>query len=194
MYMRMVTQVAHASPPTPMTSESLRRSQKLSSGSGAFWDAREGFLGASQGPLGGSLGALGGFLGASWGPLGALLGRSWGALGSLRGALGAILEEIYQRRGEPQLAPPLQSPSNRIKRPKSFKNLRKINVLCFLAFSLLELSWAILDVPTTRDRPRPGQWGGVRGGVNPSPKGKKGVGRGNALDHLRPKGLVGFLP
>ena len=145
------------------------------------------------------LGPLGGLLGASWrplgrllGPLGALLGRSWGALGSLRGALGAILEEIYQRRGEPQLAPPLQSPSNRIKRPKSFKNLRKINVLCFLAFSLLELSWAILDVPTTRETPRPGQWGGVRGGVNPSPKGKKGVGRGSALDHLRPKGLVGL--
>ena len=76
--------------------------------------------------------------------------------------------------------------------PKSFQNLGKINVLCFLAFSLLELSWAILDVPTTRETPRPGQWGGVRGGVNPSPKGKKGVGRGNSLDHLRPKGLVGL--
>ena len=33
---------------------------------------------------------------------------------------------------------------------------------------------------------------GVGGGVNPSPKGKKGVGKGNSLDHLRPKGLVGF--
>ena len=150
------------------------------------------------------LGPLGGLLGASWrplggllGPLGALLGRSWGALGSLRGALGAILEEIYQRRGGCLLAPPLQSASSRLlgppERPKSFQNLGKINVLCFLAFSLLELSWAILDVPTTRETPRPGQWGGVRGGVNPSPKGKKGVGRGNSLDHLRPKGLVGLI-
>ena len=34
---------------------------------------------------------------------------------------------------------------------------------------------------------------GVEGGVNPSPKGKKGVGRGNALNHLRPKGLVRFV-
>ena len=28
--------------------------------------------------------------------------------------------------------------------------------------------------------------------INLSPKGKKGVGRGSSLDHLRPKGLVGF--
>ena len=27
---------------------------------------------------------------------------------------------------------------------------------------------------------------------NPSPKGKKGVGKGNSLNHSRPKGLVGF--
>eukprot|EP00959_Pyramimonas_sp_CCMP1952_P286241 5985658-Pyramimonas_sp.AAC.1 len=57
------------------------------------------------------------------------------------------------------------------------------------AFSLVEPSWAILDVPTTRGTPCPGRWGGVWGGVNLSLKGKKGVGRGNALDHLRPKGL-----
>ena len=124
------------------------------------------------------MGASWGPLGASWGPLGALLGRSWGALGSLRGALGAILEEIDQRRGELQLALPLQSASSRLlgppKRPKSVQNLKKINVLCFLAFSLLEPSWAILDAPTRRGTPRPGQRGGVRGGVNPSPKGKKG--------------------
>ena len=44
-----------------------------------------------------------------------------------------------------------------------------------LSEALLEPSWAILDAPTTRDRPRPGE--GVGGGVNPSPKGKKGVGR-----------------
>ena len=42
-----------------------------------------------------------------------------------------------------------------------------------LSEALLEPSWAILDVPTRRETPRPGQWGGVRGGVNPSPKGKK---------------------
>ena len=78
-----------------MTSESLRRSRKLSSGSGGFWDAREGFLrrfsGASWRVLGSSWGLLGGlfggFLWASWRPLGASLGR----LGGLRGALVAIL-------------------------------------------------------------------------------------------------------
>ena len=45
----------------------------------------------------------------------------------------------------------------------------------------------------TRGPSRPGPGEGVGGGVNPSPKGKKGVGRGSALDHLRPKGLVGLL-
>ena len=43
--------------------------------------------------------------------------------------------------------------------------------------ALLEPSWAILGAPTTRDRPPPGPGEGVGGGVNPSPKGKKGVGR-----------------
>ena len=28
--------------------------------------------------------------------------------------------------------------------------------------------------------------------INPSPKGKKGVGKGISLNHSRPKGLVGF--
>mgnify|MGYP007018352464 CR=1 FL=1 len=100
------------------------------------------------------------------GPLGALLGRSWGVFGSLRGALG---EEIYQRRGGCLLALPhlecLESPLGPPKRPKSFQNLGKINVLCFLAFSLLELSWAILDALTPRDRPRQGPGDGVGGGV-----------------------------
>ena len=41
--------------------------------------------------------------------------------------------------------------------------------------------------------PRPGPGEGVGGGVNLSPKGKKGVGRGTSLDHLRPKGLVGLI-
>ena len=42
--------------------------------------------------------------------------------------------------------------------------------------------------------PRPGPGEGVGGGVNPSPKGKKWVGREAALNHLRPKGLVGLVP
>ena len=33
---------------------------------------------------------------------------------------------------------------------------------------------------------------GVGGGVNPSPKGKRGGGRGRDLNHSRPTGLVGF--
>ena len=32
-----------------------------------------------------------------------------------------------------------------------------------------------IDVPTTRGTPLPEPWGGVGGGVNPSPKGKEGV-------------------
>ena len=65
---------------------------------GASWRSRVplGYLGE---PLGSSWGSLGSLLEASWAPLGALLGRSWGALGSFRGTLGAILEEMYQRRG-----------------------------------------------------------------------------------------------
>ena len=56
----------------------------------------------------------------------------------------------------------------------------------------MEPSWAILGVPTPRETFRPGPGEGVGGRVNPSPKGKKGVGRGSSLDHLRPKELVGF--
>eukprot|EP00959_Pyramimonas_sp_CCMP1952_P406385 8517513-Pyramimonas_sp.AAC.1 len=47
------------------------------------------------------------------------------------------------------------------------------------------------DAPTTRDTPPPGPREGVGGGVKPSPKGKKGG--GNALNHLRPKGLEEFV-
>ena len=46
-----------------------------------------------------------------------------------------------------------------------------------LSEALLEPFWAILDALSPRDRPRPGPGEGVGGGVNPSPKGKKGVGR-----------------
>ena len=74
-----------------MMNDSLRRSRKLSSGSGGFRDAREGFVGrfsgASWRALGGLLGAS---LGVSCGPLGGLLGRL-GRLGGFRGALVAIL-------------------------------------------------------------------------------------------------------
>ena len=56
-----------------------------------------------------------------------------------------------------------------------------------LSEALLEPSWAILDAPTTR-RPPVQVQGEGGGGVNPSPNGKKGVGRENALDHLRPEG------
>ena len=57
-----------------------------------------------------------------------------------------------------------------------------------LSEALLEPSWAILDALTARGAPRPGPGEGVGGGVNPSPKGKKEVGRGNSLNHLRPEG------
>ena len=50
------------------------------------------------------------------------------------------------------------------------------------------------QVPSDTSRPpRPGPGEGVGGGVNLSPKGKKGVGRGTSLDHLRPQGLVGLI-
>ena len=78
-----------------------------------FWNDF-GLLGVSWEPLGG-------LLGASWG----LLGPSWGALRSFRGALGAILEEIYQRRGGPLLALPLQSASNRLLGPPRGQNPSK---------------------------------------------------------------------
>ena len=50
-----------------------------------------------------------------------------------------------------------------------------------------------MGAPTPRETRRPGPGEGVGGGVNPSPKGKKGVGRGISLNHSRPKGLVGLL-
>ena len=131
-------------------------------------------LGSSWGSLGSLLEASWAPLGASWGPLGALLGRSWEPSGRSWGHLGG---DLSKKGGSLIRVAPLEcleSPLGPPKRPKSFQNLRNINVLCFLAFSLLEPSWAILDALTTRGTPRPGRWGGVRGGVNPSPKGKNG--------------------
>ena len=61
-----------------------------------------------------------------------------------------------------------------------------------LSEALLETSWAILDDLTRRGPSRPGPGEGVGGGVNPSPKGKKGVGKGISLNHSRPKWLVGL--
>ena len=43
--------------------------------------------------------------------------------------------------------------------------------------ALWEPSWAKKDAPTPRETPPPGPGEGVGGGVNPSPKGKKWVGR-----------------
>ena len=57
-----------------------------------------------------------------------------------------------------------------------------------LSEALLEPSWAILDALTPRERPPPAPGEGVGGGINPSPKGKREDGRGNALNHLRPEG------
>ena len=143
------------------------------------------------GPLGGLLGAFWRLLGRLLGPLGALLGRSSGALGSLRGALGAMLEEIKEGvvvnspcpSRVPRIASWAPEEANILLKPSEINYL-----FCFLAFSLLEPSWAILDAPTTRGTLRPGPGEGVGGGVNPTPKGKKGVGRGNSLDHRRPEG------
>ena len=56
----------------------------------------------------------------------------------------------------------------------------------------MEPSWAKKYRLTPRGPTRPGPGEGVGGGVNHSPKGKKGVGRGSSLNHSRPEGLVGF--
>ena len=117
-------------------------------------------LGPSWEPLGASWGSLGSLLeaswaplGASWGPLGALLGRSWEPSGRSWGHLGG---DLSKKGGSPISAAPLEcleSPLGPFLRPKSFQNLMKINVCCFLAFSLLEpscvfrgASWGLLEV------------------------------------------------
>ena len=90
-------------------------------------------------------------MGASWRPLGRLLGLSWGALEAVLGAFEALLGPSWRRSikegGALISAAPLEcleSPLGPFLKPKSFQNLKKINVLCFFAFSLLEPSWAIL--------------------------------------------------
>ena len=117
---------------------------------GASWRSRGplAYLGeplvASWGSLGGLLEASWGPLGASWGPLGALLGRSWEPSRRSWGHLGG---DLSKKGGSPISAAPLECLESLLGpflRPKSFQNLGKINVLCFLAFSLLEPSWAVL--------------------------------------------------
>ena len=81
-------QVSYGSPPTPRGSERLRRSWKLSSGSGAPWMHMRGSWDASQGHLRGLIVASGGLFGASWGPLRGRLEALWGFLGAPRGPPG----------------------------------------------------------------------------------------------------------
>jgi hypothetical protein len=92
-------------------------SEPLGISLGRFLEASWGALGVSWrswGSLGrlGCIGeAYGVLLGASLGPLGGfwggLLWQSWGPLGAAWAPLGAILEEIYRKRGELSLALPL---------------------------------------------------------------------------------------
>ena len=117
---------------------------------GASWRTRGSLaylgepLGASWGSLGSLLEASWAPLGASWGSLGALLGRSWEPSRRSWGHLGG---DLSKKGGSPISAAPLECLESLLVpflRPKSFQNLNKSNVFCFLAFSLLEPSWAVL--------------------------------------------------
>ena len=157
------------------------------------------------------MGALGAVLGLSWASLGALLGhlgailrprmaigsekarkqntliflRFWKDFGLLGGSLGSSLA-TWGRLGA--VLGPLGASWNPLER--SCAILSHLGGHLGLSEALLEPSWAILDVPTTREAPRPGPGEGVGGGVNLSPKGKKGVGRGSSLDHLLDHGSL----
>ena len=114
-----------------------------------------------------------------------------------RHAIAVSLTEFFTLRASPP-AP---------ERPKSFKNLRKINE---------NRVWHLLVSPRRGPKhyyspgirphlcpkqtlqlpagpPLQAQGEGVGGGVNPSPKGKKGVEQDGLSKPLTPKGLVGFL-
>ena len=92
------------------------------------------------GPFGGPRGPSWGSLGPSWGPL----GPSWGLLGGLLGLLGAVLEAswaVLERRK-----------TEKARKPKSFKNLRKIDDFWHLGALLggvLEASWGVLAASWT---------------------------------------------
>ena len=92
---------------------------------------------------------------ASWGP-------PWGPKGQLEPSWGDL--EGSWRRVENYLEP-------------CWTILRDLGGHLGLSGALLEPSWAILGALPPREWPRPGPGEGVGGGVNPSPKGKKGVGR-----------------
>ena len=171
-------------------------------------------------PLGGLLGDLFGHLGPSWSlleHLGSHLEASCAILSHLGGYLGlseALLEpswailDALTARGTPCPGPGEGVGGGVNPSPKGKKGIGRGSSLdhrCPKGLLGLERErrsrvrgplwpWPLGVSPeeVSSGTPCPGQWGGVRGGVNPSPKGKKGVGRGNSLDHLRPKGLVGF--
>ena len=168
---------------------------------GASW----GPLGASRGRLGASWGVLGaswGRLGASWGRLGASwdrLGPSLGRRGPSWGRLGAVLgsssddhrkRNLFSSSFRMILAfskPPWRAsyfaywssigavlgPLGHLDASQAI--LRHIGGHIGLPEALLDPSWAILGAPTTREPPCPCPGEGVGGGVNPSPKGNKGV-------------------
>ena len=75
------------------------------------------------------------------GPSGRLLGPSWGALESFTGTLGAILEDIDQKRGELFLALPLGSPNDRL----FGRSWGALGALLGPLGAVLELSWAPLE-------------------------------------------------
>ena len=71
--------------------------------------------------------------------------------------------------------------------------LSHLGIYFGLSETLLEPSWAILDALIAWAPPCPGPGEGVGGrGKKNLPEGAKEVGRGSSLNHLRPRGLVGF--
>ena len=157
------------------------------------WGPKNRLLGLSWGALGRSWDRLGGLLGPSWG----LLGPSWGHLEASEAhrkrngekakiinflwvfegfwALGGVL------RGLRELLEPSCDPLGASWRHDGAHLERSCTVLSHLgghlgaSEALLEPSWAKTDSLTPRGPPRPGPGEGVGGGVNPSPKGKKGL-------------------
>ena len=132
----------------------------------------------SLGPLRAVLGASGAVLGPLWG----LLERSWGHLGGLLGALEGLLGPSWRRSvkrgGVLPFGPPLGGHDPR-------EGCQKMT---------LPMSE---KAPSDTSRHPPSRSrGGGRGRGKPLPEGEEGVveeGRGLALDHLSPRGLVGLF-